>query len=59
QGQGGTQMQLLTVPFRGSRSLRLLMEGAYRGRSPGLVMIRHIESLSHVCGLAVPDVTVQ
>ena len=59
QGQGGTQMQLLTVPFRGKAKLRLLLEGAYKGHAPGLVMIRHIESLSHVCGLAVPDVTVQ
>jgi hypothetical protein len=59
QGQGGTQMQLLTVPFRGKRSLRLLLEGAYKGHSAGLVMIRHIESLNHVCGVAVPDVSVQ
>lgn len=59
QGQGGTQMQLLTVPFRGKRSLRLLLEGAYKGRSPGLVMIRHIESLAHVCGVAVPSVSIQ
>ncbi len=59
QGQGGTQMQLLTVPFRGKRQLRLLLEGAYKGHSPGLVMIRHIESLSHVCGVEIPDVTVQ
>ena len=43
QGQGGTQMQLLVVPFRGSRSMRLLLEGAYRGHAPGLVLIRHIE----------------
>lgn len=59
QGQGGTQMQLLTVPFRGSRSLRLLMEGAYRGRSPGLVMIRHIESRDLVSGMAIPEVSVR
>lgn len=58
QGQGGTQMQLLTVPFRGKRSLRLLLEGAYKGQSPGLVMIRHIESLAHVCGVAAQVVSV-
>jgi hypothetical protein len=58
QGQGGTQMQLLTVPFRGKRSLRLLLEGAYKGQSPGLVMIRHIESLQHVCGVEAPVVSV-
>ncbi len=58
QGQGGTQMQLLTVPFRGKRSLRLLLEGAYKGQSPGLVMIRHIESLAHVCGVEAPVVSV-
>jgi hypothetical protein len=52
-------MQLLTVPFRGKRNLRLLLEGAYKGHSPGLVMIRHIESLAHVCGVAVPEVVIQ
>jgi hypothetical protein len=59
QGQGGTQMQLLTVPFRGKRSLRLLLEGAYHGQAPGLVMVRHIESLSHICGVASSVVSVQ
>lgn len=59
QGQGGTQMQLLTVPFRGKRSMRLLLEGAYRGSSPGLVVIRHIESRGLVSGVPIPAVTVR
>lgn len=58
QGQGGTQMQLLTVPFRGKRSLKLLLEGAYKGTSPGLVMIRHIDNLSKVCGVPTPPISV-
>jgi hypothetical protein len=57
QGQGGTQMQILTVPFRGSRSLRLLLEGAYRGSSAGLVVIRHIESRDLSSGVAIPEVS--
>lgn len=59
QGQGGTQMQILTVPFRGSKNIRLLLEGAYRGSSTGLVMIRHIESKDLVSGVAVSDVSVR
>jgi hypothetical protein len=59
QGQGGTQMQLVVVPFRGARSMRLVLEGAYRGRAPGLVLIRHIEGALRPAGVAVPDVTVR
>ncbi|HNN92954.1 MAG TPA: hypothetical protein PKI03_11830 [Pseudomonadota bacterium] len=59
QGQGGTQMQIVTVPFRGKRSLSLLLEGAYRGSSPGLVMIRHIESRGQVSGVPIPELTVR
>lgn len=59
QGQGGTQMQILTVPFRGSRNVRLLLEGAYRGSSTGLVMIRHIESKDLASGVAVSEVSVR
>lgn len=58
QGQGGTQAQLIAVPFRGARSLRLLLEGAYRGRSPGVVVIRHIEGALPAAGLAIPEVRV-
>ena len=59
QGQGGTQMQIVTVPFRGKRSLNLLLEGAYRGSSPGLVVIRHIEARGQVAGVAIADVAVR
>ncbi len=59
QGQGGTQMQILTVPFRGKRSLSLLLEGAYRGSSPGLVVIRHIEARGQVAGVAIPEFAVR
>ncbi len=59
QGQGGTQMQIVTVPFRGKRSLNLLLEGAYRGSSPGLVVIRHIEARGQVSGVPIPEVTIR
>ncbi len=59
QGQGGTQMQLLTVPFRGSRSLKLLLEGAYRGSATGLVLIRHIENRSLLSGIPISEVRVR
>lgn len=59
QGQGGTQMQMLVVPFRGSRSMRLLLEGAYRGHAPGLVLIRHIEGAGKPAGVSIPEVSVR
>lgn len=59
QGQGGTQMQFLAVPFRGSRTLSLLAEGVIRGSSPGLVVIRHIESPTQVSGLPIPALVVR
>jgi hypothetical protein len=52
-------MQLLTVPFRGSRSLRLLLEGAYRGSSPGVVLIRHIERRGQLDSIPISELTIR
>ncbi len=58
QAMGGQKMQLLAVPFRGSRTLRLLLEGAIPGSSPGFVAIRHIENGEEHAAMAVPAVAV-
>jgi hypothetical protein len=58
QAMGGQKMQLLTVPFRGKRELRLLLEGAFPGSAPGAVAIRHIENPADHGTLAIPVVTV-
>jgi hypothetical protein len=57
-GTGEGRLQLLSVPFRGSRTLRLTLEGAYTGSSSGLVAIRHLESGADHVALAIPEVTV-
>jgi hypothetical protein len=59
QVTGGTRMQLLAVPFRGARSMKLLLEGAYAGHSPGKVIIRHIEKAGAAAVRPLPDVTVE
>lgn len=58
QAMGATKMQVISVPFRGSRTMRLWLEGAYSGHSPGIVMVRHIENPRDVSGVAIPTVTV-
>jgi hypothetical protein len=59
QVTGGSRMQLLAVPFRGSRSMKLLLEGAYAGHAPGKVLIRHIENSGAFAVRQVPDVRVE
>jgi hypothetical protein len=59
QVTGGTRLQLLAVPFRGARTMRLLLEGAYAGKSPGLVAIRHIEKADGVSVRPIADVVVE
>jgi hypothetical protein len=58
QAMGGSKMQLVAVPFRGSRTLRLLLEGAFPGTSPGAVGIRHIENPAEYGALPMAEVSV-
>jgi len=51
-------MQLLTVPFRGKRELRLILEGAFSGSASGAVAIRHVENPADHGALEIPAVTV-
>lgn len=59
QVTGGTRLQLLAIPFRGSRSMKLLLEGAYPGKSPGRVAIRHIEKADGLSVRRIADVVVE
>jgi len=59
QVTGGTRMQLLAIPFRGSRSMKLVLEGAYPGHSPGKVAIRHIEKAEPASIVPIRDLSVE
>ena len=59
QGTGASKLQVLSVPFRGSRTMRLWIEGLYPGRSPGFVAIRHLSNPQDACTVSIPDVTVE
>jgi hypothetical protein len=41
---GGERIQMLTLPFRGSRQMILKLEGALKGSSEGYVMVRHMNN---------------
>jgi hypothetical protein len=59
QGVGGAKMQVLAVPFRGSRTMNLLLEGLYPGVSDGLVAIRHLSNPAELCHVRIKDVAVR
>ncbi|MBI4862365.1 MAG: hypothetical protein HY815_19215, partial [Candidatus Riflebacteria bacterium] len=59
RASGGQKMQALAVPFRGSRSVRILVEGAQKGVAPGLVLIRSISDPAVVRKGTVATVTVK
>lgn len=60
QVTGGTRMQLLAIPFRGNRSMKLLLEGAYPGHSFGKVAIRHIEKAEGGVSIkTIPEIVVE
>lgn len=59
QQQGGTQMQVVAAPFRGTRTLTLWLEGARAGSSPGWAVIRHVENPQDAYRVTLPDITVQ
>ena len=52
-------MQLITIPFRGSREMVVEVEGSYQGKSEGLVLVRHISNPSIIQMVKIPSITVQ
>lgn len=59
QGTGGAKMQVLAVPFRGSRVVKLWLEGLLPGTSPGYVVVRHLEKPEDGAVLPLPEVRVR
>lgn len=55
---GGEKIQLVAVPFRGSRTLRLFVEASQPGHSPGYVLVRHISNPQIISTLKVEDLSV-
>ncbi|MEW6515898.1 MAG: hypothetical protein AB1439_03185 [candidate division FCPU426 bacterium] len=55
---GSEKIQLVAVPFRGSRTLRLFVEASQAGRSPGYVLVRHVSNPALITTLQLESVTV-
>jgi hypothetical protein len=56
---GGERIQLLTIPFRGSHDMILHLEGTMKGKSEGLVLVRHISNPEIIQTIKIPSVIVQ
>ncbi|MBI5608534.1 MAG: hypothetical protein HY902_06600 [Deltaproteobacteria bacterium] len=59
QSMGSAKMQIIAVPFRGSRTLTLWIEGLTGGHAPGVVAIRHVHDPAEWCSLVIPEITVR
>lgn len=59
QSLGSAKMQIIAVPFRGSRTLTLWIEGLTGGHAPGVVAIRHVHDPAEWCSLTIPEITVR
>lgn len=57
KSSGGERIQFVTVPFRGSRTMKLVVEGALPGKSHGFVMVRHQSNPATVQTVEIPTVT--
>ena len=55
---GGERIQLMAVPFRGSREMILQVEGANKGNSEGFVLVRHISNPDIIQTVKIPTITV-
>jgi hypothetical protein len=55
---GGEKIQLLAVPFRGSRDMVLQVEGANKGQSEGFVLVRHLSNPDIIQTIKIPKITV-
>ncbi len=53
------RMQVVAVPFGGSRTLRLMLEATWAGSAAGAVAIRHLEDPRDRATLVLPTVTVK
>ncbi|MEK6795185.1 MAG: hypothetical protein AABZ39_10430, partial [Spirochaetota bacterium] len=56
---GGQKIMLITVPFRGSRTLTLSVEAALAGESEGYVFVRHMSAPEMCSTIKLPRVKVK
>lgn len=58
QAMGSGKMQVIAVPFRGSRSMKLWIEGMMAGQATGNVVVRHVHDPFRACSVLIPAVKV-
>lgn len=56
---GAVKVQLVTVPFRGSRQMVLSIEGAQKGASIGYVLVRHLNNPDDIATVEIPEIEVR
>ncbi len=59
KSSGAVKMQFITVPFRGSKTLTVSLEGAVKGESEGFVCVRHISNPEKIVTLKTEKMTVK
>jgi hypothetical protein len=59
KSSGAVKMQFITVPFRGSKTLSVSLEGAVKGESEGFVCVRHISNPEKIVTLKTEKMTVK
>jgi len=59
QSMGASKMQVIAVPFRGLRTMRIWIEGFLPGQAPGLVAVRHVHDADQWCSVTTPPVRVR
>ena len=59
RASGGQKIQLLSVPFRGSRTMILNVEAAQKGESEGFILVRHISNPDIIVTEKIEKVTVE
>lgn len=56
---GGGKVQLITVPFRGSPTMSIKIEGIRAGESEGFVLVRHMNDISRIATVKIPACRVE
>jgi hypothetical protein len=59
QAMGSGKMQVIAVPFRGSRSVRLWIEGMLPGQAAGRAVVRHVHDVDRACAVVIPAIQVK
>jgi hypothetical protein len=55
---GGERVQMMAIPFRGSRTMKLRIAGCQKGTSSGLVLVRHFHRPSEIQTIEIPSIEV-